>query len=295
MKNIMTRPHEKGLTLVELLITLTIMGIIATAAMPLLSTCLEAHSQGDARSGLYQEGLLAMERMASGVKRCTFLLIPNAHAPVRDILAFSGTVNDDDDYYFNDTLFPRIDEDPDGDMDGDKDTGIEYIDDDGDGSIDEGNKADDDEDEVLDEEILDGIDDDGDGNIDEDLFDDANKDGESGIKGMDDDGDGQVDNGASHRDDDEDGDDDEDPLNPLIYAFDNGTNTLTESIPYTGEATDLSTRVTLFQVTYEAPDATHGPRVQIALTLMGDDGESLQFVEYAYPRNTLQKIGKRVR
>ena len=107
--------------------------------------------------------------------------------------------------------------------------------------------------------------------------------------------DGQVDNGASLSDDDEDGDNDEDILNPLIYNFDSGTNTLTESIPYTGETTDLSTRVTLFQVTYEAPDATHGPRVQIALTLTGDDGESVQFVEYAYPRNILQKTGKRVR
>jgi hypothetical protein len=271
------------------------MGIIAAAAMPLLSASLKAHSDGTARSGLYQEGLMAMERMTNGVKRCTFLLIPNAPNTIRDILAFSGTVNDDDDYYFNDTLFPRIDEDFLNDMDDDSKSGIENIDDDGDGSIDEVNKDDDDEDGGLDEEILDGIDDDGDGNVDEDLSEDAYKDGVSGIKGMDDDGDGLVDNGKSNKDDDEDGDNDEDPLNPLIYSFDSGTNTLTESIPYTGEATDLSTRVTLFQVTYEAPDTTHGPRVQIALTLMGDDGESLQFVEYAYPRNTLQKTGKRVR
>jgi prepilin-type N-terminal cleavage/methylation domain-containing protein len=291
----MRRINEKGLTLVELLITLTIMGIIAMAAMPLLSTCLEAHSQGDARSGLYQEGVMAMERMTSGVRRCTVLLIPNAPNTIRDILAFSGTVNDDDDYYFNDTLFPRIDEDFKNDMDNNSYAGIANIDDDGDGHIDEGGKSeDDDEDGGLNEEILDGIDDDGDGNVDEDLFKDANQDGKSGIEGMDDNGDGQVDNGASLSDDDEDGENDEDTLNPLIYSFDSGTNTLTESIPYTGEATDLSTRVTLFQVTYEAPDATHGPRVQIALTLTGDDGESVQFVEYAYPRNTLQKTGKRV-
>jgi hypothetical protein len=112
---------------------------------------------------------------------------------------------------------------------------------------------------------------------------------------MDDDGDGQVDNGATLSDDDEDGENDEDQLNPLIYSFDSGTNTLTESIPYTGETTDLSTHVTQFQVTYEAADAAHDPRVQIILTLTGDDGESVSFVEYAYPRNTLQKTGKRVR
>ena len=290
----MIRPNEKGLTLVELLVTITIMGIIATAAMPLLSTSLEANRQGTARSGLYQEGLMAMERMTAGVKQCTYLLIPNAHAPVRDILAFSGTVNEDNDYYFGDPLFPRIDEDPDKDMTDDNESGIQGLDDDGDALTDESTPADDDEDGLLEEDPLDGLDNDGDGNIDEDFDNDITNDGEPGIIGMDDDGDGSVDEGQ-FKDDDEDGDKDEDGLNPLIYSWDSATKTLTESLPHTGESVDLSTRVTLFQVTYEAPDATHGPRVQIALTLMGDDGESLQFVEYAYPRNVLQKTGKRVR
>ena len=280
---------EKGLTLVELLITLTIMGIIAMAAMPMLSTILEAHSQGDARSGLYQEGLLAMERMTSGVRRCTFLLVPNAHTPVRDILAFSGTVNEDDDYYFNDTLFPRIDEDlKKKQMTDDGVGGIIGIDDDGDALIDEGDQNDDDEDGLVDEDPLDGIDNDGDGNIDEDTGDDAN------IAGMDDDADGSIDEGDT-KDDDEDGVVNEDPLNSIVYSFDSGTNTLTESLPSTGESIDLSINVSLFQVTYEAPDATHGPRVQIALTLTGADGEIVDFVEYVYPRNILQKTGKRVR
>ena len=288
--------NEKGLTLVELLVTLTIMGIIAMAAMPLLSTCLDAHSQGDARSGLYQEGLMAMERMTGGVRRCTFLLIPNAHNTTRDILAFSGFINDDNDYYFNDPLFPRIDEESSADMNLDGECGIAGIDDDGDILIDECliGDQDDDEDGVMDEDPIDGVDNDGDGNIDEDCGIDTNNDGAPGIVGMDDDGDGVVDE-DSIWDDDEDGQFAEDILNEMIYTFDNGTNTLTESIPYTGEATELSTRVTLFQVTYDAPDATHGPRVQIALTLMGDDGESVQFVEYVYPRNILQKTGKRVK
>lgn len=279
---------EKGLTLVELLVTIAIMGIIAMVAFPLLSSGLEAHSKGIARARLYQEGLMLMERMTAGVKQCTYLLIPNAHAPVRDILAFSGTINEDNDYYFDDPLFPRIDEDPKKQMTDDGKSGIEGVDDDGDGLTDEGDKNDDDEDGVDGEDPLDGIDNDGDGNIDEDTNDDAN------ILGMDDDADGSIDEGDV-RDDDEDGTINEDPLNPVIYSFDSGTNTLTESLPHTGESVDLSTHVTSFQVTYEAPDTTHDPIVQVALTLTGDDGESVQFVEYAYPRNVLQNTGKRVR
>ncbi|MGD8891944.1 MAG: type II secretion system protein [Desulfobacterales bacterium] len=292
----MRRLNEKGLTLVELLVTITIMGIIAVAAMPLLSTCLEAHGKGIARSELYQEGLLAMERMTSGVRRCTFLLIPNAHDTTRDILAFSGFINDDDDYYFNDSLFPKIDEDLKGEMTIDDLPGIGMVDDDGDGLVDESaDHSDDDEDGLLGEDPLNGEDDDGDGNIDEDVNHDSNDDGAQGIAKIDDNGDGQVDNGATSSDDDEDGVQNEDSLNPVMYTFESGTNTLTESLPSTGESVDLSSHVSQFQVTYEAPDVTHGPRVQIALTITGDDAESVQFVEYACPRNTLQKTGKRVR
>jgi len=292
----MTRPTESGLTLVELLITLTIMGIIAVAAMPLLSTSLEANRQGTARSQLYQEGLLAMERMTSGVRRCTFLLIPNAHKTTRDILAFSGFVNEDGDYYFGDSLFPRIDEDPYNDSNNDGQSGIAGIDDNGDGFIDDWVFwwDDDDEDKSYSEDWLDGKDNDSDGNIDEDWWRDNNKDGFSGIVGIDDDGDGLVDE-EGDQDDDEDGSVSEDNLNETIYVFDSGTHTLIESVPFTSESVILSTHVTLFQAIYEPPDAAHGPRVQVALTLTGDEGESVQFVEYAYPRNTLQRTGKRVR
>jgi prepilin-type N-terminal cleavage/methylation domain-containing protein len=279
----MTLVNEEGLTLVELLLTLTIMGIIAMAAMPMLSTILEAHSQGTARSGLYHEGLLAMERMTSGVRRCTFVLIPNAHDTSRDILAFSGGVNEDGDYYFNDPLFPRIDEDPKKQMTDDGVSGIIGLDDDGDGLIDEGDKDDDDEDGLVDEDPFDGIDNDGDGNIDEDTGDDAN------IAGMDDDADGSIDEG-DNKDDDEDGDVNEDPLNSLVYSFDSGINTLTESLPSTGESVVLSNHIDLFDAQYLAPGL-----IKIRLRLQGDDGEVVVFNENAYSRNTFQKIGKRVR
>ena len=78
---------EKGLTLIELLIAVTIFGLIAVGATALLSASLGFHEYGDKRYGLYREGLLIMEHLTNRVRRCTFLLIPNAHNTTRDILA----------------------------------------------------------------------------------------------------------------------------------------------------------------------------------------------------------------
>ena len=291
----MTQLDEKGLSLIELLTAVTIFAIIAVGATGLLSTALDSSSYGDKRYGLYREGLIIMERLTGQVRRCTFLLIPNAHTPTRDILAVSGFTNDDGDNYFNDPLFPRIDEDPGNDMSDDAAPGIASIDDDGDASTDEvaaGNENDD-EDEAINEDPWDGKDNDadgGDGNIDEDPPEDANNDGAPGIMGMDDDGDGSVDEGATE-DDDEDGrPGNEDPLNPLLYFWESGNSTLKEKDTNSGQTTVLSTRVTAFQATFETPD-----RVLITLTLTGDDGEIVTFSEYVYVENTYQRIGKRVK
>lgn len=301
----MRRQAQEGFTLVEVLITATIMGIIAAAMLPLLSICLQTHAQGVSRARLYHEGLLAMERMTDGVARSTHLLIPNNQTPVRDMLAFSGFINDDGDSYFGDPLFPRIDEDAPRDSNADGGHGIEGVDDDGDGSVDEYKNSwqdsDDDEDAFwnweVDNDPLDGVDNDDDGTIDEDLPGDMNGDGRAGIAGVDDDGDTLVDENGSGvegagdpSDDDEDGLLDEDPLNEIIYIFDSATSTLRESIPLLGQTRDLATHVTAFAATYVTPD-----RIQIALTLSADDGETISFLEYVYPRNTRQKTGKRVR
>ena len=279
----MKRFNHKGLTLVELLFATAILGIIAAAAIPLVSVLLESHNNGSARFQLYHEGLIAMERMTDGVKRSNFLLIPNAHSPTREILAFSGDVNSDNDFYFNDSRFPRIDEDPKKEMIDNGVSGIAGVDDDGDTLTDESDRNDDDEDGLVDEDQLDGTDNDGDGNVDEDTGDDAN------IAGMDDDADGSVDEGDA-RDDDEDGMINEDPLNPTIYFYDSGTNALKVTYTNEGQTIVLSDHVTAFQVNYEAPE-----KILIALTLTGDDGESITFTEYVYPRNTFQKTGKRVK
>jgi prepilin-type N-terminal cleavage/methylation domain-containing protein len=288
----MKRIDQKGLTLVELLLATAILGLIAAAATPLVSICFESHKNGTARFQHYHEGLIAMERMTDGVRRSTFLLIPNAHNPTRDILAFSGYINDDNDFYFDDPLFPRIDEDTGAEMSRDDEPGIVGVDDDGDGLVDEdlGEHGDDDEDGAAEEDPTNGYDDDGDGNIDEDALHDSNNDNASGIAGMDDNGDGQVDNGATVFDDDEDGLNNEDSLDPVVYTFDSGTNTLEVSYIHDGRTVVLSDHVTAFQVNYEAPQ-----KILITLTLTGDDGESITFTEYVYPRNTFQRTGKRVK
>ena len=286
---------EEGLTLVELLMAIAIFGLIATGATTLLSASLGAQAQGEARYKLYQEGLIIMERLTGEVKTTTLLHIPNNHTPTRTILAFSANINEDSDYYFNDPLFPRIDEDGNDQLfvDG---YGIPGLDDNGNGTVDDGAaKDDDDEDGASDEEILDGLDDDGDGDIDEDLGKDSNQDASPGILGMDDDGDLAVDEGKDD-DDDEDGIEEEDSPNLILYSFDAPNTTLYKITPdpatgMTGAVyATISERVTVFRTTYIDPD-----KILIELTLTGADGETAAFSEYVSPRNRYQKTGKRVK
>ena len=106
----------QGFTLIEVLVAISIVALIVGSATYLLSTVLNIHEKGSQKAELYQEGLFIMDRITYGLRKSTYLLIPNTHNATRDILAFSGTFNDDDDYYFGDSLFPRIDEDTWADM-----------------------------------------------------------------------------------------------------------------------------------------------------------------------------------
>jgi len=241
---------------------------------------------------------MAMERMTAGAKKTTFLIVPNGHNPTRNILAFSRLVNSDNDFYFGDPLFPRIDEDPDAYFDF-AGYGIAGVDIDGDGSVDEGNWMDDDEDNLLEEEIFDGLDNDGDGSVDEEVAADLNGDDEPGILGIDDDGDGVVDETPNPNyvaDDDEDGNYNEEAVLFFVYSYDSSTNTLTEIHSKTNSHISsapreiLSDRVTNFEAFFEAPE-----RIRITLELTDDDGASVTFVEYVHPRNVYQRNGKRVR
>jgi prepilin-type N-terminal cleavage/methylation domain-containing protein len=286
-----------GLTLVELLVAMTIVGIIALAAMPLLSSSIEAHNKGMARSRLYHEGLLIIERITTGLKKTTILLVPNGHTPTRDILAYSRLVNTDNDFYFGDPLFPRIDEDPPNDFSSGS-HGVLGIDEDGDGSIDEGSWDDEDEDGNIQEDFLNGLDDDGDGSIDEEAVREYNQDNMPGIVGIDDDGDGTVDEDSNKpADDDEDGVLDEEEILFVVYTHDSANNTLTEiysdaasGINNPAPKNVLSDRVTVFEAKHLSPTD-----IKITLRLQGEDGEEIEFVENVYPRNTLQRTGKWVR
>ncbi len=285
----MSRAPRQGMTLVELVIAISIMAIISGAAAGILGSALQAEAHGMSKSQLHTEGLLAMERMTNGIRVSSSVLVPNAQTPSRDVLVITGLINDDGDAYFDDPLFPRIDEDPAAELVADSQPGVTGVDDDGDGSIDEGATADDDEDGLSDEDPMDGIDNDGDGSIDEDPSSDISLDGQPGIQLIDDDGDGSTDEGVA-ADDDEDGFVDEDPMDAVVYTFDNPTTTLTETVPATAASTPLSAQVTLFEAFYEAPE-----RIRLTLTLTGVDGENVTFVEYAFPRNAIQRTGKRVR
>ncbi|MFH1277387.1 MAG: prepilin-type N-terminal cleavage/methylation domain-containing protein [Candidatus Eisenbacteria bacterium] len=292
---------SKGLTLLELMIAVSITALIAVALSGFTRSLLQANAREGGTLSTYYDGLAAMERMSGAAKRATFLLIPNGYEPERDILALSGFINDDGDFYFGDSLFPRIDEDTDKDMVLNDVPGIKGVDDDGDGYIDtSGDKEDDDEDywpyRLKNEENLNGRDDDGDGSIDEDLGEDMNGDNYSGIRGIDDDGDGNVDQ-MDKKDDDEDGQKNEDSLNPRWYRWYSGTGvlweytqtkTITESLP-------LCENVTKFRVQYQRESASLRTTLIIQMAVTGDDGRTYSFEEYVYPRNVDQHFGKRVR
>lgn len=286
-----SRPSRRGacagLSLIELLVAAAVMGMIASAGVALVSAGLQSHQEGLAGSRLHQEAMQIMDRITDSVRRATWVRVPNAHARTRELLVVSGFTNDDNDFYFGDPLFPRIDEDPKDDMNRDGKSGVSEVDDDGDGRIDEEGDHDDDEDGQDHEDILDGKDNDGDGNIDEDLDNDANHDGRPGIAGMDDDGDGVVDEGESD-DDDEDGTKDEDPLNSRIY-WTPGGGVLREDDGQQANRV-LSENVSLFRVTFVAPQL-----FEVELTLTDSAGRKVVLTEAVCARNVLQNTGKRVR
>lgn len=282
-----------GMTLVELTISIAILSLIALAAAALLSICLQAQSFGQAKTSLQQEGTLAMERMVRQLQMTSRVIAPNGQAPTLEALVVAAGLNNDKDFYFDDPLFPRIDEDQDDDNDGDGAAGVKALDDDGDSVVDEGNAEDNDEDGLSAEDPLNGLDDDGDQSIDEDVGADMSGDGAAGIAAMDDDGDGAIDEGDIG-DDDEDGQSGEDILEALTYAYDAATGTLSEKVT-NGAAVVLASRVESFQARYIAPDAVHAARVLLELTMADPDGARVSLSEEVYPRNLLQKWGRRVR
>lgn len=307
---------QSGLALVEILIVVIIGGILMVGIQGLLGTALSTESSIREHNASLQQGRFAMQLMVQSVRMTRRLMIPLAENPataysesVRDVLAVTldptmdrdgdgwADANNDKDYLDvnnNGSRDPgepeRVDEDTDLDQDDDGLPGIGGIDDDGDGVIDEGNGAmarhDDDEDGQEDEDSINGLDDDGDSSTDEDLFKDMNNDGKPGIINVDDDFDGVVDEG-DRSDDDEDGLQDEDWFDPVVY-FLSGT-TLIQRIPNINPAdggdfqeNPIAENVSFFQV--KRIPASMATLVEISLTVTPADGEPATF-------NTRVRVG----
>ena len=190
-----------GFTLIELLVSLAIVGILLAALSGVVQKAYDQWNYSRARSELLYQGNFAMDMMVTAVAETNRLLIPLQDNPatahdesLRDILAI--------------TMNPLLDSDGDGFLDADNDhdglvdedipadnnldfqAGIQNIDDDGDGSIDESlSLYDNDENGMSGDDWLDGVDNDGDSSVDEDIpwDNDANV---FGYNTMDNDGDG---------------------------------------------------------------------------------------------------------
>jgi len=214
---------ERGLTLVELLISIIIISLIAAVCAGMVGGALDSWSYNREKDELFSTARLAMERMVSKVRTTTWVLLPlmvsdptdpgypaSSYYP-RDILAVSGMIDNDHD--------GLADEDPYSDMDWSNKPGIKAVDDNNDGTVDNGaNPQDDDEDGVANEDLIDGIDNDGDGRVDEDPDNTFYK-----INQDDDDGDGSW---------------DEDVFDPIVYYLD-GTTLREEHLEYNFSLQDL--------------------------------------------------------
>ena len=245
---------QKGITLLEVLLSVAIAGVLITAISGVVGSALNAQSNTRVQNDTLQQARFAMQRMVKAVSKTGYLMIPLDENPAttwkkseRDVLAvtldktldrnkdgWSDANNDKDFLDFNkngirDTGEPeRIDEDLKNDNSNDGQAGIIGIDDNGNGQKDVENVNNNDEDNLDLEDPINRIDDDGDGSTDEDVNNDMNGDGKPGIILVDDDLDGLIDEGLAD-DDDEDGLTSEDWLDPVVYYRD-GTQ-LMERMP----------------------------------------------------------------
>jgi prepilin-type N-terminal cleavage/methylation domain-containing protein len=242
----------KGYTLLELLLAIVLASILMLGLSGIANLATQTYKTVHDQNNLSRQARFAMQRMVRAVSYSRLLLLPfndvsstNWLENIREETVPPTTPSDDSTKYtavlavtlplysnLNGDDFPDADDDKDGKVDEDLPNdrnydsapGIYLIDDDGDGSVDEGTSDNDDDERnsSANEDPINGIDDDSDNNVDEDPGSDMNADSCPGICGVDDDGDGQVDEGSAD-DDDENGDNNEDWYNPVVFYLDNGT------------------------------------------------------------------------
>ena len=309
------RRQQCGVTLVELLVTVTFGAILLLGFQQLFSTALTVNDAQREDADLARQARFAMSRIVETVRSSQVLLVPAqdrsstnwpenireqtvpASPPVGDsalataVLAVSMPASWDIDQDgiadADNDRDGRVDEDWPADITNDGEPGVQLVDDNGDGRIDDGLFATADDDEHLsfsNEDPVNGIDDDGDGSIDEDPPGDMNNDSAPGVAGVDDDGDGAIDEGDD-RDDDEDGQRDEDWLDPVVFAMQGATLIERRAVPWDsnsdGSVTGadfvesvLAENLTLFRV--EATVAGSGDLlVDVTLTLTGASGSQV--------------------
>ncbi len=255
-----------GFTYVEMLVTLAIGVLLVTGLNGVMGQALQSQDTVAERNRLTREARYALQRMTQAVSGTRLLLLPQQDKPATNwpenlreqtlppsppigdsslasaVLAVTlpatidldgnGIADADND---GDGL---LDEDLPADIHNDAAAGIFGIDDGGNGTVDEGPAEDDDEAmSDADEDPIDGIENDDDGNLDEDPAADNNGDGCPGLCGVDDDGDGNVDSGNAANDD-EQGGDDEDWYDPLVFYLDNGVLKQRSPVPWDENGVD---------------------------------------------------------
>lgn len=255
-----------GFTYVEMLVTLAIGVLLVTGLNGVMGQALQSQDTMAERNRLTREARYALQRMTQAVSGTRLLLLPQQDKPATNwpenlreqtlppsppigdsslasaVLAVTlpatidldgnGIADADND---GDGL---LDEDLPADIHNDAAAGIFGIDDGGNGTVDEGPAEDDDEAmSDADEDPIDGIENDDDGNLDEDPAADNNGDGCPGLCGVDDDGDGNVDSGNAANDD-EQGGDDEDWYDPLVFYLDNGVLKQRSPVPWDENGVD---------------------------------------------------------
>jgi len=253
-------PNQHGFTLIELLVATTLAALLIAGLGGVVGQVAMTRDAVQDKNELTRQARFAMDQIVRIVSHSRRLLLPLADNPATDwrehvreetvpasppegsstkataVLAVALP------FYFDldGDGFPDADDDRDGLIDEDLPNdnhhdffpGIMLIDDDGDGSVDEGGSwAEDDEDGAENEDPVNGIDDDNDGSVDEDAPSDMNGDGCPGICGVDDDNDSAIDDG-SNDDDDEDAGSFDDPYDPVVFYLNSGALMQRTPVPW---------------------------------------------------------------
>jgi len=87
---------ERGLTLIELLISLSILSVVVTMVSGLLLSSLRSQGYSAQQDALLQTARLAMERMVRHTRQANRVLLPLEDTPTGNTLALGGFVDNDD-------------------------------------------------------------------------------------------------------------------------------------------------------------------------------------------------------